>query len=151
VVQEEKTHHVCKVFLSHPKGPKYQFIKPLKQDVEIEGANYRAVSSVIIPLQQASYRLINRCFLLDRVLNDNTFMMYRNWNLALAFNLQLCASERQVCPVDTNRLLNQKSSNLSCYKGLCLCFSWMIFGATLLSRFYKAESLIYKLRGTHLL
>jgi hypothetical protein len=139
IVQEEKDSSRFQGFLSVLTAHNINYW-PLKQDMEIEGANYRAVSSVFIPLQQASYRLIKSLFSTRQSFGDNTFYDVSNWNLALAFNLQYAPVKGKIA-VDTNRLFKPqvlKSELLQ--QAYAYAFSWDdSSAATLLSRLLQAK------------
>jgi len=113
-----------------------------RQDVEIEGANYRAVSSVIYSLTTgASYRLIKRCFSTRQSFDDkNTFydVSMENWRLP---NLQYAPVKGKVAWIP-NRLFKPKVLESELLpRGLCLCLFLGAFSAVTLPQPFitKAE------------
>ncbi|MFT4993587.1 MAG: hypothetical protein ACI965_000607 [Paraglaciecola sp.] len=68
----------------------------LKKEVKLGDARFDPLHSVFVPLGQPQYRLIKSLFSERKSFDDNTFYDVSNWNLALAFNVQYKAVEKNL-------------------------------------------------------
>lgn len=139
VLQEKKDQSRMQALLSILRAHKIDYW-PLKQDVELEGTTYHAVSSVFVPLQQAQYRLIKSLFSTRQSFDDNTFYDVSNWNLALAFNLQYAPVKGKIA-IETERSFAPKILESKFLpQAYAYAFSWDDSkAATLLSRLLQAK------------
>lgn len=62
-------------------------VKPLGEELDINGQKFKPGSSYIIPLKQSQYSLINSIFEKREKFKDNTFYDVSSWNMPLAFDI----------------------------------------------------------------
>jgi len=62
-------------------------VKPLGEELDINGQKFSPGSSYIIPLKQSQYSLINSIFEKRDQFQDNTFYDVSSWNMPLAFDI----------------------------------------------------------------
>jgi hypothetical protein len=119
-----------------------EFFVPAK-DVKINDKNFAATNSIFVPLAQERYRLIKSLFSTRQNFDDNTFYDVSNWNLALAFNLQYTAVEKQlwrkIAAGKTTSAAAEKTKPELLDNAYAYAFSWNDSkAATLLSRLLRA-------------
>lgn len=79
------------------------------KNTKINDLNLQANNALIVPVDQAQYRLIRSLFSERQRFTDNTFYDVSNWNLPLAFNLNYASlSKSQSRKLETSKTVTQR-------------------------------------------
>ncbi len=114
-----KTYHLAEILLRH----KIKFHE-LKQNVSIEGKNYKKGYSYVIPKNQKNSRLINAMFEKRTTFQDSLFYDISAWTFPLAFNLDYNENSSVNLAGNLVQNLQFKKGKVSSKSNYAYVFEW---------------------------